>query len=58
MALDLTGARIVHYDDYNASPEDVQTALEVVDRMKAKYGERYRDMLEVLYQLTEPTKKE
>lgn len=41
----------------DANADEVKEMTILLDRMKAKYGEHYRDMLDVLYQLTEPNEK-
>lgn len=44
------------WEKYDLTDEDLNEILTIFGRMRTKYGEHYRDMLEVLYQLTEPDK--
>lgn len=44
-------------EKYDLTDEDLNDLLEIFSRMKAKYGERYKDMIAFLYQLTEPEDK-
>ena len=37
--------------------EDINDMLNLLTRMREKYGERYKDIIAVLYQLTEPNEK-
>lgn len=39
---------------FDATDEDLHALFELLHRMKEKYGERYKDIIAVLYQLTEP----
>ena len=43
---------------YDVCDEDIPDMLNLLTRMREKYGKRYKDIIAVLYQLTEPTKKE
>lgn len=42
---------------FDATDEDLHAMFELLYRMKEKYGERYKDIIAVLYQLTEPNEK-
>lgn len=42
---------------FDATDEDLHDMFELLHRMKEKYGERYKDIIAVLYQLTEPNEK-
>lgn len=37
--------------------EDINDMLNLLTRMREKYGERYKDIIAVLYQMTEPNEK-
>ena len=37
--------------------EDINDMLNLLTRMREKYGERYKDIIAVLYQLSEPNTK-
>lgn len=39
---------------YDVCDEDIADMLNILTRMREKYGERYKDIIAVLYQLTEP----
>lgn len=38
---------------HDVCDQDISDMLELLDRMKKKYGERYKDMIAFLYDLTE-----
>lgn len=42
---------------FDVTDEEADEVIELVYRMKQKYGERYKDMIAFLYQLTEPEAK-
>ena len=42
---------------HDVCDQDIAEMLELLDRMKKKYGERYKDMIAFLYDLTEPETK-
>ena len=44
-------------EKYDLTDGDLNDLLEIFSRMKAKYGERYKDMIAFLYDLTEPEAK-
>lgn len=42
---------------YDVTDEDIADMLNLLTRMREKYGERYKDMIAFLYDLTEPEAK-
>ena len=48
---------MIDISKYDVSDEDLNDILTLFARMRAKYGERYKDIIAVLYQMTEPNTK-
>ena len=48
---------MIDISKYDVSDEDLNDILTIFARMREKYGERYKDIIAVLYQLTEPNEK-
>ena len=45
---------MIDINKYDVTDEDIADMLNLLTRMREKYGERYKDIIAVLYQLTEP----
>lgn len=48
---------MIDISKYDVSDEDLNDILTLFERMREKYGERYKDIIAVLYQMTEPNEK-
>ena len=48
---------MIDINKYDVTDEDIADMLNLLTRMREKYGERYKDIIAVLYQLTEPNEK-
>ena len=48
---------MIDISKYDVSDEDLNEILTLFARMREKYGERYKDIIAVLYQMTEPNTK-
>ena len=45
---------MIDISKYDVTDEDINDMLNLLTRMREKYGEHYKDIIAVLYQLTEP----
>ena len=48
---------MIDISKYDVSDEDLNDILTIFARMREKYGERYKYVITILYQLTEPNTK-